>query len=122
MTLPENGGGYHGQIETLVTLAVFVLLVIGCLLVLVPFVSAILWAVLLCFSTWAPYERLRGLLGKRKSLSALAMTLMLAAVAFVPFVIVGQSLADNVADVVAAIRHAIERGPQGPPNGLPTFR
>jgi len=106
---------FRGPIEAALSLAVIVLLVIGCLLVLAPFVSAILWAVLLCFSTWGIYNRLRGLLGNRKSLAALMMTLLLAAVAVGPFVIVGESLADNVADVVAAIRHAIDQGPQGPP-------
>jgi predicted PurR-regulated permease PerM len=107
--------GSRGPLEAAIALAVLVLLVIGCLLVLAPFASAILWAVLLCFSTWGVYQWLKGMLGDRKSLSALVMTLIIAAVAVGPFVLVGQSLADNVKDVVAVIRHAVEQGPQGPP-------
>jgi hypothetical protein len=42
----------HGRIETGVTLAVLALLVIGCFVVMRPFLSAILLAVLFCFSTW----------------------------------------------------------------------
>lgn len=110
--------GSRGPLEAAVALTVLVLLVIGCLLVLAPFASAILWAVLLCFSTWGVYQWLKGMLGDRKSLSALVMTLIIAAVAVGPFVIVGQSLADNVKDVVAVIRHAIEQGPQAPPEWI----
>jgi predicted PurR-regulated permease PerM len=119
MDPPQDGGndeaGHRGRIEAAVPLAVFVLLVIGCFVVLKPFLTAILWAVLLCFSTWGLYGRLKRLLGHRKSLAALTMTLALAAIAVVPFVIVGASLADNMKAVAVAIRHAIENGPKAPP-------
>ena len=113
-----RGRRHRGPTETAVGSAALVLLVVGCLMVLAPFVTAILWAVLLCFSTWSLYDRLRSFLGNRRSLSALAMTLILAAVAVGPFVIVGQSLAGNVADVVGAIQHALESGPQDPPQWI----
>jgi predicted PurR-regulated permease PerM len=112
---------YRGRTETIIGLAALVLLVIGCLLVLTPFLSAILWAVLLCFSTWGLFVRLRIMMGGHNSLAALAMTLMIATVAVVPFVIVGESLADNVAAVIAAVRHAIENGPRQPPQWLSDF-
>jgi predicted PurR-regulated permease PerM len=112
------GPGYRGRTETIVALAALVLLVLGCLLVLEPFLSAIIWAVLLCFSTWGPFVRLRSMMGGRNSLAALAMTLIIAAVAVLPFVIVGESLAGNVAAVIAAVRHAIENGPRDPPQWI----
>lgn len=120
MDSPQGGGnaeeaGHRGSIEAIVALAVFVLLVIGCFVVLEPFLTAMLWAMLLCFSTWGLYGRLKSLLGDRKSLAALAMTLALAVIAVVPFVIVGASLADNVTAVAGAIRQTIENGPQEPP-------
>ncbi|MGH7934280.1 MAG: AI-2E family transporter [Candidatus Binataceae bacterium] len=103
------------RVEAIIGLAVLVLLIIGCSLVLLPFISALLWAAILCFSTWGLYGRLRDLLGGRGSLAALVMTLLLATIAVMPFVIVGNSLAGNVSDVVSAIRHTIEQGPQEPP-------
>jgi predicted PurR-regulated permease PerM len=124
---PDASGGQHagpeyrGRSEAIVGLAALVLLALGCLIVLAPFLSAILWAVLLCFSTWSLFVRLRAAIGGRNSLAALAMTLIIAAVAVVPFVIVGESLASNVAAVVAAIRHAIENGPREPPQWLADF-
>jgi predicted PurR-regulated permease PerM len=108
----------RGRIETAVTIGVFVLLVIGCLWVLAPFITAILWAALLCLSTWGLYVRVLALSGNRRSLAALVMTLTIAAVAVVPFVIVGESLADNVSDVVLVIRRTIENGPANPPEYL----
>jgi len=49
--------------ENLLTIAALALLVVGCLTVLAPFVSALLWAVILTFSTWAIHERLLRLCG-----------------------------------------------------------
>ena len=115
----RTGPGFRGRAETIAGLAALVLLLVGCLLVLAPFLSAILWAVLLCFSTWGPFVRLRTVMGGRKSLAALVMTI--AAIALAPFVIVGESLAGNVAAVVAAVRHAIENGPRQPPQWLSDF-
>jgi len=118
-TGPETSGtGNRGSVEAVVAMAVIVLLVIGCLIVLAPFVTAMLWAVLLCFSTWSFYRWLTGMLGDRRGLSAFLMTLILATVAVGPFVIVGQSLADNVSAVIAVIRHTIEQGPQAPPEWI----
>jgi len=102
-------------VELTVALALLALILMGCFLVLKPFLTAILWAVLLCFSTWELYDRLRRILGGRKSLAALVMTLLLAAVAILPFVTVGEKLADNVADVSTAIARVAEQGPPQPP-------
>jgi predicted PurR-regulated permease PerM len=106
------------RVEALVAIAALALLIVGSLIVLEPFFSAILWAVLLCFSTWQPYLELKRVLRGRRSIAALVMTLMLAAIAVLPFVIVGQQLAGNVAQVIAAIKHAAENGPPAMPEWI----
>ncbi|MGH7907917.1 MAG: AI-2E family transporter [Candidatus Binataceae bacterium] len=103
------------RLDSAIGIVVLTLLFAGCVFVLWPFGSAVLWAVILCFSTWTLFERLKILLGGMKSLAALLMTLMLAVVAISPFLIVGASLADNVAALAAAVRKAIENGPYNPP-------
>ena len=40
------------NIEQLIAISLLVLLIIGSYLVLQPFVSALLWAALLCYATW----------------------------------------------------------------------
>jgi hypothetical protein len=50
----------------------------GCALVLQPFLSAILWAAVICFSTWPVYGRCERAVGGNKSLAAALMTLLVA--------------------------------------------
>ena len=60
-----------GKIERNLGWVVVLLLLLGCLLVLRPFVSALLWAVVLCVSSWPIYHRLLQGLGQRRTLAAL---------------------------------------------------
>ncbi len=45
-------------IERLASVSVALLLLIGCFLIISPFLSAALWSVVLCASTWRLFERL----------------------------------------------------------------
>jgi predicted PurR-regulated permease PerM len=99
-------------------------LVLGllCLLVLRPFISAALWAAILCFTTRPSFLRLEYQLGGRRTLSALIAMLCLAAILVVPVVILGATLADNVSALVSASQKLIREGPPSPPGwvaGLP---
>ena len=51
------------------------LLLAGCLMVLLPFLAAILFAAVICIVTWPIYAWLRDKLRKRDGLSAFAMTM-----------------------------------------------
>ncbi len=97
---------------------VVLLLLVGCLLVLRPFVSAVLWAVVLCVSSWPIYRRLLDWFGNRRTLAALVMTMGMIIIILMPFVIIAMTLADNVKDLSAAIRNWIESGPPQPPAWL----
>ena len=93
-----------------------------CVLVLRPFISAALWAVILCFTTWPLFLRLEGLLGGRRTLSALIATLLLGAIIVVPVVILGATLADNVSSLISVSQKLIQEGPPSPPDwvtGIP---
>jgi len=94
------------------------ILLVGCLLVLWPFVWAVLWAVVLCFSTWPIYHRLLRLLGGRRTLAAAVMTLAMIVVVLLPFVIIGTTLADSVKELTAAAHRSLEGGPPAPPAWL----
>lgn len=93
------------RVETIASIAVVGLLVAGCLMVLGPFVSSILWAAVLCFTTWPVFCRLAGALGNRRSLAALLMTLLISTVLVAPFVVVGVTLANNVSRMGEWFRH-----------------
>jgi predicted PurR-regulated permease PerM len=106
------------RFDTYARLAAVVILVVGCLLVLKPFLTAILFAAVLCLSTWSVYARLLQRLKGRRSLAALVMTLSLVLVVILPMGLVAYNLADNVAGIVAGIKRALEVGPPEPPAWL----
>lgn len=91
-------------------LAALGLLVAGCLLVLLPFVTALLWAVILTYSTWPLYAGLKRSVGGRNTVAAALMTLAVSVVMLAPFVIVVAGLADNAAELVDALRRVFEEG------------
>src|SRR5436190_20598444 len=94
------------------------LLLIGCLFVLRPFASALLWAVVLCVSSWPLYQRLLKLLRGRRTWAALFMAIGMILVMLLPFLIVGLTLADNVDELTASARTWLDGGPPAPPAWL----
>ena len=57
------------RIEFIAGMAVLTLLTVGCLVVLRPFLSSILWALVLCFSTWPIYTWVLDKLDGRRTLA-----------------------------------------------------
>lgn len=103
-------------------IAAIVVLVIGCMMVLRPFVTAMLWAAILCYSTWPAFLWVRERLGDRRGLAALCMTLLLISLLIVPLAAVGATLADDITALVRNIRDLVSGGLQDPPawlSGLP---
>ena len=100
--------------EYVAQLAAVFILVGGCFLVLRPFLTAILLAVVVCVSTWPLYLKLlRGMKG-HQNIAACTMTLSLAFVVILPVALVAITLGDNVTAFFDAIRRAIETPPAPP--------
>lgn len=95
-----------------------VALAAGILLVLRPFVSSVLWAIVLTYSTWPVFEYVRRRLRGNDTLAASAMTALLTLVILLPIAILGLSLGDSVAPVAEAIRAWWARGLPEPPAWL----
>lgn len=77
---------------------------IGCVLVLYPFISALLWAAILVFTTWPVFEWLRQHLRLRNGPAAGAMVALTAVVVVLPIALAAPSSADDI----GLLRHAIE--------------
>ncbi|HKN11463.1 MAG TPA: AI-2E family transporter [Pseudomonadota bacterium] len=103
-------------IEQWITLSILVVLIAGCYLVLAPFLSAVLWAIILCCTTWPVFNYLQRLLRGRLTLASLVITLAMALVVLAPFVIVGVSLAANANMLIDQAKHFIDAGPPDPPS------
>jgi predicted PurR-regulated permease PerM len=97
---------------------VLVLLLGGCILILLPFMSALLWAIVLCFSSWPIYLRLLRTVGNRRTVAALLMSVGLIMIILLPFMIVGATLADSMKELTAATQHWADFGPPAPPGWL----
>jgi predicted PurR-regulated permease PerM len=93
------------RIDSTLTLVVLAILILGCFLVLQPFLTAIVWAAILCVTMWPLFVHVTRWLGGRPGLAASAMV----------FVIVGAPIAENADRLIAAIRSAIAGGPPDPP-------
>ena len=98
--------------------AVLCLLLIGCVTVLKPFVSAVLWAVVLCFSLWPVHRRFTQWLGGRRTLAALVTTLSITLVLVVPVAVIGVGIADDARALASATRKWMEAGPPKAPAWL----
>jgi predicted PurR-regulated permease PerM len=106
------------NLEPWIGVAILVLLIAGCLVVLRPFVSALLWATVLCFASWPVYRRLLALVRNHNTVAALLMCLGLVLLFLTPIIIVGVTLADNVNALNATVQKVIEEGPPAPPQWL----
>lgn len=84
------------------------LLAAGCFFVLRPFMAAILFAAIVCVFTWPLYRRLWLKLGRRDSLAAVTMTLLLLVAMIVPMAYLAAHLADAAATLFEQIRPALE--------------
>ena len=98
--------------------AAVALLILGCILVLRPFVGAILFAGVLCLSTWPAYAWLRDRWEGRGALAALVIVLVMVVALAAPVALVAQSLIVYSATMVEAVRGFLD---QRSTLELPTF-
>jgi predicted PurR-regulated permease PerM len=102
--------------------AAIILLIVGCLYVLRPFLAAILFAAAVVISSWPMYlvllKRMRG----HRTWAALVMTLTLTLLVIIPLALVAYNLADNAGHAYEQLTAAIKQGELVPPKwvaGLP---
>jgi len=106
------------RFEQVISGVALVLLLIGCAVVLRPFVSSLLWAVVLWLTTGPIHQRVLGWVRERRTVAALLMTLGVSLVLLFPFVVVGLSVADSARDLAVATRRWLEVGLPEPPEWL----
>jgi predicted PurR-regulated permease PerM len=108
----------ENRLEQLAGIAILLLLVIGCFVVLRPFVSALLLALILAYSTWPIYAWCERVLNGRKGLAATLMTLLVTVVLLIPLVILGSNLAEQIAAAIRWSRRLLAKGPPDPPSWI----
>jgi len=106
------------RIDGVLTLVVLAILIVGCFLVLQPFLTAIVWAVILCTTLWPLFLHLKRWLRGRSGPAALILVLCIMLTLLTPFVVVGSTIAENADRVSNFVRSAVENGPPGPPTWI----
>jgi predicted PurR-regulated permease PerM len=106
---PEQTGRNYARIATVILLA------LGCLYVLSPFLPAILFAACVVISSWPIYLRLLDNMKGRRTPAALTMTLSLTLLVIIPLAMVAYNLADDVATSFSHLRDALVHGDLAPP-------
>ena len=78
--------------------------------ILSPFLSSIIWAILLAMIFYPLFKKLQRLLKKKEFLSALIMTLLVLIIIVLPFTLLMISLASEVVDVYHRVEEMIKTG------------
>jgi len=99
-------------------LAAIVFLVIGCLIVLRPFLAGILFAAAIAISSWPLFLRLLGRLNGRRTLAAAVMTVSLVMVILLPLSLVTWNIADSATHFYHGVRDSLAAGTFEPPRWL----
>lgn len=101
----------ESQLERYAQIAALIALVTGCFLVLRPFITGILFAAVICSSTWPVYLRLRALLRGRSTTAALVMSTALVVLVVGPLALLATSLAGGVGTLADWVKARLEQGP-----------
>ena len=82
----------------------------GCVLVLWPFLTALVWAAILVSTSWPAFLWLDRGVGGRRTLAACLMTLLVTVVLLGPIVAVALAMADNAAELGRAAAALVRNG------------
>jgi predicted PurR-regulated permease PerM len=99
-------------------IASIAILVIGCFLVLRPFLTAMLLAAVVCVSTWPVYRHVRKRCRGHAPLAALVTSLLMVLLLVLPLALIAASLANNAPLLAETARHAFSAGAPAPPDWL----
>ena len=97
------------RFEQYARVAAVAFLAIGCFFVIQPFLGAIIFAGVLCFSTWPLFVKLRDRVGGRSWLASLLFVLILALALAVPIALAAQSMVVHSSQAVDAIKGFLDR-------------
>jgi predicted PurR-regulated permease PerM len=99
----------ESRFEQYARLTAVALLAVACFFVLQPFLGAIIFAGILCFSTWPVFIHLRDRLGGRSWLAAIIIVTVLIIAMVLPVALAAQSIVVHSADAIEALRGFLDR-------------
>lgn len=101
----------QNNIFQFVQLAAIALVAISCYQVIRIFVPAILFAVVVCISTWSLHLHLRSKLQDKSTLAALLMIFLLLVLVIAPTAMLAFSLVDSLSNIADIVKVYLSHGP-----------
>jgi predicted PurR-regulated permease PerM len=105
---------------TRTTLAILclLLLIVGSLWVLRPFLGALVWATMIVVATWPMLKGLEQRFGGRRAPAVAVMTLAMLLLLFLPLLLAVDTIVGHAGEFAALARKLVEAGLPQPPDGL----
>jgi predicted PurR-regulated permease PerM len=91
-------------LEVSIQVGLAALLVIGCLMILRPFIPLVMWGIIIAIASHPTFLKLKRALKGRGTLAAVVWTLVLLAVVIIPLILLGQSLIDGLRPLMARLK------------------
>ena len=108
----------HARFEQNARALAIALLTLGCLYVIWPFLTAMVFAAILCLSTWPAFLWLKSKLGGSATLAALLFALAMLVSIGLPVALSAQSLIAHTPQILDTVRSFIDSGPRELPTWL----
>lgn len=96
MNPQTDEGNVKKAVEVVIRIAVLTLIVGWCFLIMAPFISLIIWAVIIAVTTYPIFNRIKKKLGNRGKLAAFIVTISFLAIIILPSLMLANSLYDGV--------------------------
>lgn len=113
--MPPQSKHANQRLEQLLGMAALLLLLIGGFYILKPFMTAIMWSVILGFSLWPAQRLLTRWFRGRRSLAAIFVAITVSLLLVGPIVLIGVGLADDAALLGKATKKWVESASEKPP-------
>lgn len=111
MPMPEH----KTKIEQIMVVTIIALLIVGSIVIVFPFLRAMLWAMVFSVTVWPFFLKVERLFGGRSGLAAVVPTLLIALIFFLPLIFAGSQLVTQAPEALDYAQALVEKGMGDPP-------
>ncbi len=104
-----------GRVDAAIGLVALGILLVGCFVVLRPFLAAVLWALVLAIALWPVFRWLEARVHGQRGLAAALVTGVLVVLLLGPAALLGVAAAGHIEGLATVVRRLLEQGPPPPP-------
>src|SRR6516165_10239200 len=102
--MPNDAYSPRDLLRTILAVLCIGALIVSSIWIMLPFLSACLWATTIVISTWPVLLRIQARFGNRRGLATTVMVLVLLLVVLLPLTLSFGALVGNRADIVAKVK------------------